>query len=69
MNFVLIVEHEWTAKTMSDSQTVKTKYCDNCVNRNRCHTLCLLVNVALLELMCEKEIYNLCKKDSDIDDS
>lgn len=50
---------------MADMQAVKSKYCDNCVNRNRCYTPCPLVNVALLDLPCEKEIYDLCKKVGD----
>ena len=53
---------------MSDVQTIKTKYCDNCVNQNRCYTPCPLVSAILLDLPCEKEIYNLCKKSGDIDD-
>lgn len=50
---------------MSDPQDVKTKYCDNCVNRNCCFVPCPLVNAALLELPCEREIFNLCKKVGD----
>ncbi len=54
---------------MTDAQNIKSKYCDNCVNSNRCYTPCPLVNAAILDLPCEREIYNLCKKDSDPHDS
>ena len=39
---------------------VKAKYCDNCKNQKHCYTPCPLVNDALWNLPCEKEIYSVC---------
>lgn len=41
---------------------VKAKYCDKCYNKNYCHTPCPLVNSALWDLPCEKQIYEMCKR-------
>ena len=41
---------------------VKVKYCDKCYNQNHCHTPCPLVNSALWDLPCEKQIYEMCKR-------
>ena len=45
---------------MAEWNEVKAKYCDNCQNKEHCHTPCPLVNSALWDLPCEKEIYQMC---------
>lgn len=45
---------------MAGLNEVKAKYCDNCQNKEHCYTPCPLVNSALWDLTCEKEIYQMC---------
>lgn len=44
---------------MAEWNEVKAKYCDNCQNKEHCYTPCPLVNSALWDLPCEKEIYQM----------
>lgn len=47
---------------MTEWNEVNSKYCYNCKNKEHCHTPCPLVNSALLDLPCEKEIYQMCTR-------
>ena len=47
---------------MTEWNEVKAKYCDNCQNKEHCYTPCPLVNSALWDLPCEKEIYQMCTR-------
>ena len=47
---------------MAEWNEVKAKYCDNCQNKEHCYTPCPLVNSALFDLTCEKEIYQMCTR-------
>lgn len=49
---------------MADLIEVKTKYCDNCYHSSYCYKPCTLVLAALWDLPCEKEIFDLCKKNN-----
>lgn len=47
---------------MAEWNEVKAKYCDNCQNKEHCHTPCPLVNSSLWDLPCEKQIYDMCTR-------
>ena len=47
---------------MAELNEVKAKYCDKCKSKEHCHTPCPLVNSALWDLPCEKQIFDMCTR-------